>query len=97
MEIKREPLNVLTAPSDFRARQLQARELLRGDLEGEALERYVEQSVLTTTVDKAVAWAQGNSIYPLTFGLACCAIEMITVVAARADIARFGWEGVVAR
>jgi NADH-quinone oxidoreductase subunit B len=48
--------------------------------------------VLTTTVDKAVAWAQGNSIYPLTFGLACCAIEMMAVVGARADIARFGFE-----
>ena len=51
--------------------------MLRGDLEGEDLERYVEERVLTTTVDKAVGWAQGNSIYPLTFGLACCAIEMI--------------------
>ena len=47
---------------------------------------------MTTTVEKAVAWAQGNSIYPLTFGLACCAIEKMTVVAARMDIARFGFE-----
>ena len=38
------------------------------------------------------AWAQGNSIYPLTFGLACCAIEQIHIVAARVDIARFGFE-----
>ncbi len=36
--------------------------MLRGDLEGEALERYVKENVLTTTVDKAVAWSQGNSI-----------------------------------
>ena len=48
--------------------------------------------MLTTTVDKAVAWAQGNSLYPLTFGLACCAIEQIHIVAARVDIARFGFE-----
>ena len=47
---------------------------------------------MTTTVDKAVAWARGNSLYPLTFGLACCAIEMITTVGARADLARFGFE-----
>ena len=87
MEVKREPL-----PSNFRVRQLQARDLLRGDLEGEDLESYVQERVLTTTVDKAVAWAQGNSIYPLTFGLACCAIEMMSIVGARLDIARFGFE-----
>ncbi|HEY1508437.1 MAG TPA: NADH-quinone oxidoreductase subunit B family protein [Solirubrobacteraceae bacterium] len=87
MEVKREPL-----PSDFRVRQLQARDLLRGDLEGVDLETYVQERVLTTTVDKAVGWAQGNSIYPLTFGLACCAIEMMSVVGARLDIARFGFE-----
>ena len=87
MEVKREKI-----PADFRIRQLQARDMLRGDLEGEDLDRYVEERVLTTTVDKAVGWAQGNSIYPLTFGLACCAIEMMSVVGARLDIARFGFE-----
>jgi NADH-quinone oxidoreductase subunit B len=88
MEIKRETLD----PSDFRVRQLQARDMLRGDLVGDELDAFVEQSVMTTTVDKAVSWAQGNSIYPMTFGLACCAIEMMSIVAARVDIARFGWE-----
>jgi NADH-quinone oxidoreductase subunit B len=86
VEIKRESLD------DFRVRQLQARDMLRGDLEGEELERYVEERVLTTTVDRAVRWARGNSFFPLTFGLACCAIEQITAVGARMDIARFGWE-----
>ena len=86
MEIKREPV------SDLRVRQLKARDMLRGGVDEADLERYVEERVLTTTVDKAVAWAQGNSIYPLTFGLACCAIEQIHIVAARVDIARFGWE-----
>ena len=85
MEIKREPL------TDLRVRQLKARDMLRG-MDDKELERYVEERVLTTTVDKAVAWAQGNSIYPLTFGLACCAIEQIHIVAARVDIARFGFE-----
>jgi NADH-quinone oxidoreductase subunit B len=104
VEIKREPLSgpaifaggaqpsTGSAPSEFRSRQLIARDMLRGELEGDALERYVEQAVVTTTLDKAVAWARGNSIYPLTFGLACCAIEMMTIVAARLDIARFGFE-----
>jgi NADH-quinone oxidoreductase subunit B len=78
--------------ADFRVRQLRARDLLRGDLEGEDLERYVEERVLTTTVDKAVAWARSNALFPATFGLACCAIEMMSIVAARVDVARFGFE-----
>jgi NADH-quinone oxidoreductase subunit B len=86
MEIKREPL------SDFRVRQLQARDMLRGDLTDEELEVYVDQQVMTTTLDKAVSWARGNSFFPLTFGLACCAIEMMSIVGMRLDIARFGFE-----
>jgi NADH-quinone oxidoreductase subunit B len=86
MEISRAPL------SDFRIRQLDARDMLRGEMDEAQLAQYVEERVLTTTVDKAVAWAQGNSIWPLTFGLACCAIEMMTIVASRLDIARFGFE-----
>jgi NADH-quinone oxidoreductase subunit B len=86
VEVTREPL------SDFRVRQLKARDMLRGDLSEEELEKYVEERVLMTTVEKAVAWGRGNSIYPLTFGLACCAIEMMSIVAPRADIARFGFE-----
>ncbi|MGC9220384.1 MAG: NADH-quinone oxidoreductase subunit B [Solirubrobacteraceae bacterium] len=66
--------------------------MLRTDFTDEELQRYVEQAVLTTTLERAVSWAQGNSIYPLTFGLACCAIEMMTIVGARLDIARFGFE-----
>jgi NADH-quinone oxidoreductase subunit B len=93
MEIKREPLaKPSPEATDFRSRQLLARDMLTGELEGDALERYVEQRVMTTTVDKAVAWSRGNSLYPLTFGLACCAIEMMSIVGARLDIARFGWE-----
>jgi NADH-quinone oxidoreductase subunit B len=80
------------APDDFRVRQLRARDMLRGDLEGEELDRYVEERIITTTLDKAVSWARGNSMFPLTFGLACCAIEMMTMVASRVDIARFGFE-----
>jgi NADH-quinone oxidoreductase subunit B len=86
MEVKRQPV------SDLRVRQLKARDMLRGDLDDEQLESYVEERVLTTTMDKAVAWAQGNSIYPLTFGLACCAIEMMSIVGSRVDVARFGFE-----
>ena len=79
-------------PNSFRARGLLARDLLRGDLEGLELERLVEQSILTTTLEKAVDWARSNSLFPATFGLACCAIEMMSIVAARVDVARFGFE-----
>ena len=47
---------------------------------------------LTTTVEKMVQWARRSSIWPVTFGLACCAIEMMSIVSARYDIARFGME-----
>ena len=52
----------------------------------------IEIPVLTTTVDKVVRWARRSSIWPVTFGLACCAIEMMSIVASRVDIARFGFE-----
>jgi NADH-quinone oxidoreductase subunit B len=51
-----------------------------------------EFDVLTTTVGRVVDWAQRSSIWPVQFGLACCAIEMITMATARYDIARFGAE-----
>jgi NADH-quinone oxidoreductase subunit B len=66
--------------------------MLRGDLEGDDLEQYVQERIITTTLDKAVAWARGNALFPATFGLACCAIEMMSIVAARVDVARFGFE-----
>jgi len=86
------PAGEPTDPSDFRVRQLRARDMLRGDIPDEELEQYVEERVLTTTLDKAVAWARGNSLFPATFGLACCAIEMMSLPGARLDIARFGFE-----
>lgn len=51
-----------------------------------------EKGVLTTTVEKAIAWARSSSIWPATFGLACCAIEMMHTATPRYDIARFGAE-----
>jgi NADH-quinone oxidoreductase subunit B len=52
----------------------------------------IEGALLLTTVEKAVAWARSGSVWPDTFGLACCAMEMIAVVSSRYDIARFGME-----
>jgi NADH-quinone oxidoreductase subunit B len=76
----------------FRSRQLTARQMLAGELEGPALDKQVEESVLTTTLERAANWARANAIFPATFGLACCAIEMMSIVGARVDVARFGGE-----
>jgi NADH-quinone oxidoreductase subunit B len=86
------PLEQPRSPEEFRARQLSAREMLRGDLEGVDLDRYVEERVLTTKLETVLNWARANSMFPMTFGLACCAIEMMSMVSARYDIARFGAE-----
>jgi len=59
------------------------------------LEQQLEQMeipVLTTTVEKVVNWARKSSLWPATFGLACCAIEMMNTVSARNDLSRFGAE-----
>jgi NADH-quinone oxidoreductase subunit B len=51
-----------------------------------------EQGLIFTQLDNAVNWARKNSLWPLGFGLACCAIEMISMASSRFDIARFGAE-----
>ena len=66
---------------------------------GELFERIDDESVteaaaalseglVLTTLDRAVNWARKNSIWPMSFGLACCAIEMMSMSASRFDIAR---------
>jgi len=49
-----------------------------------------DEGIIFTQLDKAVNWARKSSIWPLGFGLACCAIEMMSMAAARFDVARFG-------
>ncbi len=51
-----------------------------------------DDGLILTTIDKAINWARRSSIWPMTFGLACCAIEMMSMSAARFDVARFGAE-----
>ncbi len=59
------------------------------------LEAYVESRLVLSTFDQMQNWARKNAMFPLGFGLACCAIEMITVIGSpRNDIARFGAEAV---
>lgn len=49
-----------------------------------------QQGFATTSIEKLFAWAQGGSLWPMTFGLACCAVEMMHVYASRYDTDRFG-------
>src|SRR5262249_36951158 len=56
------------------------------------IEEKVPTGVLLTTVEKLVNWTRKASLWPATFGLACCAIEMMASGAARYDLARFGME-----
>ena len=51
-----------------------------------------DDGVVVTTLESMVNWSRANSVWPLLFGLACCAIEMIATGAGRHDIARFGSE-----
>ena len=62
------------------------------DLRDPEITDFITRGVLTTTIDKAKAWAQSSAIWPATFGLACCAIEMMHTATPRYDIARFGAE-----
>src|SRR5512138_3737432 len=56
------------------------------------IQNQFERNFVTTSVDYVFNWARQSSLWPLTFGLACCAIEMIASSASRFDIARFGAE-----
>jgi len=56
------------------------------------IEERFESNVLTTKVDKFFNWARKSSLWPMQFGLACCAIEMMAVLDPRHDMARFGAE-----
>lgn len=56
------------------------------------LEEEIKRSVLTTTLDGALNWARRCSVWPLAFGLACCAMEMMAAYMLRFDVSRFGME-----
>jgi NADH-quinone oxidoreductase subunit B len=87
MEVTRQKLD------DLKIRQTTAQRMLKGDVPDAELEQYVEERLLFTTLEKAQNWARANAVWPATFGLACCAIEMISVIGSpRNDLARFGAE-----
>jgi len=56
------------------------------------MENRFEKNIITTTYDTVINWARRSSLWPMQFGLACCAIEMMATMDARYDMARFGAE-----
>ena len=70
-------------------KQEQVREYLHDTI---AVPEELQANVLVTTLDKVYNWSRARSMWPLLFGLACCAIEMIATAARRWDLARFGME-----
>lgn len=62
---------------------------LQNDIPADEL---LKRNIILTTIDQVLNWARSNSLWPLTSGLACCAIEMMSAAAARFDLARFGYE-----
>ncbi len=54
------------------------------------IEGILEKGFVTTTADQVINWARTGSMWPMTFGLACCAVEMMQAAASRYDMDRFG-------
>ena len=80
-----------TASAEERAGMAPQVELARRDRSFRKLDPD-ELGILTTTVERVVQWARRSALWPVTFGLACCAIEMMAMTCSRYDIARFGAE-----
>ena len=101
MDEKRPTIQVLGTPVDIQALDKEEGEEIQA-LKDRSTERIpdpiievpddLKRSILVTTVDTILNWGRRNAVWPLTFGLACCAFEMIGTAMSRFDIARFGME-----
>ena len=56
------------------------------------VDELLRNNIMMTSTDKLLSWFRSRSIFPVTFGLACCAIEMLNTSSAKFDFARFGYE-----
>ena len=59
-----------------------------------AVESKLGDNILTTSIDKFVNWSRKNSLWPMPFGTACCAIELMATLGPKYDLARFGAEAI---
>src|SRR5579863_3659304 len=92
--IESEPAPLTPAPAAPRLKACKSGHggrTLRGSMSSWIQNKF-EKNFLITTVDYVFNWARKSAIWPMTFGLACCAIEMISSSTSRFDIARFGSE-----
>lgn len=69
-----------------------SRSIILEDQAKEEMETLLKHNVIITSVNRVLNWARGHSLWPVTFGIACCAIEMMATASARYDISRFGYE-----
>src|SRR6516225_4151037 len=86
------PVTLITAWACSGRRRWKISNLRQRGLSMGWIDNRFEKNFLVTTVDYVFNWARKSAIWPMTFGLACCAIEMIAASTARFDIARFGSE-----
>lgn len=67
-------------------------EITKAQTQEEVDKELLQKNIILTSFDAVLNWARSNSLWPLSSGLACCAIEMMSAAAARFDLSRFGYE-----
>ena len=67
-------------------------EMTKLQTQAERDQELLHKNIIVTSMDMVLKWARSNSLWPLSSGLACCAIEMMSAAAARFDLSRFGYE-----